>query len=233
MLDRHGSERVARLWHALAARGVRAGCRLLFLGLCVLGAVDEPGVNRGLALVRDGLGDDSNRHDLFSVSLLIAVSEQLVNVYLERPRTLAARLGRTVDEEWTRAVLLLIPRGALVDDGDGHVAISSICSKTVDVRVEPECVSQSSARYFRGSGGQSTRNGQGPFCCCSRRVALWMMVMVMVFALSSMEREKLPPERTGSRTNETEKRRMRRTAKTTNELTTGRAREVETSGPGR
>jgi hypothetical protein len=41
--------------------------------------------------------------------------------------------------------------------------------------------------YFRGSGGQSTTHGHGPFCCCSRRVPLLMMVMVMVFcSLSSM-----------------------------------------------
>jgi hypothetical protein len=48
--------------------------------------------------------------------------------------------------------------------GSGHARRPSIAAQRV---------------YFRGSGGQSTTHGHGPFC--SRRVALLMMVMVMVF----------------------------------------------------
>jgi hypothetical protein len=108
---------------------------------------------------------------------------------------LLARLGRAVDDEGARAVLLLFALAALVDDRDRHVAISCICDKPLifvsnskpEVRVFEAATPPPSARarrgYLRGSGGQSTTNGHGPFCCCSRRVPLLMMVMVMVFSL--------------------------------------------------
>jgi hypothetical protein len=123
---------------------------------------------------------------------------------------LLARFWRAVDDEWAWAVLLLLALAALVDDRDRHVAISCICDKPLLFVVEPKvrCLRSGHARrhlpapaaaiYLRGSGGQSTTNGHGPFCCCSRRVACLMMVMVMVFSHSSGKaREKLPPERTG------------------------------------